>query len=69
MNAPYRISSSLEEYCLGRMVGLVGIVRIGTVMSLSERLRIESKNSPKSGLDDTLSFAEALGGSLLDWGS
>ena len=35
MKAPYRISSSLEEYCLGRMVGLVGIVRIGSVMSLS----------------------------------
>jgi len=34
MKAPYRISSSLEEYCLGRMVGLVGIVRIGTLMSL-----------------------------------
>jgi hypothetical protein len=35
MNAPYRISSPRAEYCLGRMVGEIGIVRIGTLMSLS----------------------------------
>ena len=35
MKAPYRITSRSGEYCLGRMVGQVGIVRIGALMSLS----------------------------------
>jgi hypothetical protein len=34
MDAPYSISNP-SEYCLGRMVGEVGVIRIGTMMSLS----------------------------------
>jgi hypothetical protein len=34
MDAPYSISNP-SEYCLGRMVGEVGVIRIGTMTSLS----------------------------------
>jgi hypothetical protein len=34
MDTPYSTSNSSTTYCLGRMVGKVGIARIGIVVSL-----------------------------------
>ena len=59
MDTPYSISNS-SEYCLGRMVGKVGIVRIGTMMSLSAA-EAQMKEFTKLGSGEYIIFSRNTG--------